>query len=79
MYYIFRKLYLIFAGYSFFDAMSKSDPSSSTERLVAVSGEALVRRFEVDRDRAAEDYLGFVAKLLSVHALREVESTGAGP
>jgi Coenzyme PQQ synthesis protein D (PqqD) len=36
--------------------------------------EAIVSRFEVDRDRAAEDYRGFVAKLLSVHALVEVES-----
>jgi hypothetical protein len=34
--------------------------------------EALVQRFEVDRDRAALDYLGFVAKLLSLHALQEV-------
>jgi hypothetical protein len=33
---------------------------------------ALVERFEVEPDRAAEDYLGFVAKLLSLHALREV-------
>ncbi|HEY6554534.1 MAG TPA: PqqD family protein [Vicinamibacteria bacterium] len=32
----------------------------------------LVERFEVEPARAAEDYLGFVAKLVSVHALREV-------
>jgi Coenzyme PQQ synthesis protein D (PqqD) len=37
--------------------------------------DALVERFEVDRERAAEDYLGFVAKLVSVHALREARST----
>ena len=40
--------------------------------------EALVQKFEVDRDRAAEDYRGFVAKLVSVHALREVESPAGG-
>jgi hypothetical protein len=39
--------------------------------------EALVGKFEVDHGRAAEDYLGFVAKLLSVHALREVGSEAA--
>jgi hypothetical protein len=39
---------------------------------------ALVRQFEVDRDRAAEDYLGFVAKLLSVHALHEVGAEPSG-
>jgi hypothetical protein len=32
----------------------------------------LVERFDVEPARAAEDYLGFVAKLASVHALREV-------
>jgi hypothetical protein len=36
--------------------------------------EALVERFEVERERAAADYLGFVAKLLSLHALHEVGS-----
>jgi Coenzyme PQQ synthesis protein D (PqqD) len=36
--------------------------------------EALVSKFEVDEDRAAEDYLGFVTKLLSLHALHEVGS-----
>jgi Coenzyme PQQ synthesis protein D (PqqD) len=36
--------------------------------------EALVAQFEVERERAAEDYLGFVAKLLSLHALHEVPS-----
>jgi len=36
--------------------------------------EALVERFEVDRDRAALDYLDFVAKLRSVHALHEASS-----
>jgi hypothetical protein len=41
--------------------------------------EALVSKFEVDRDRAAEDYLGFVAKLVSVHALREVLSPATRP
>ena len=40
--------------------------------------EALVGQFEVDHDRAAEDYLGFVAKLLSVHALREVACPATG-
>jgi Coenzyme PQQ synthesis protein D (PqqD) len=34
--------------------------------------EELVQRFEVDRSRAAEDYLGFVTKLLTLHALHEV-------
>jgi Coenzyme PQQ synthesis protein D (PqqD) len=38
--------------------------------------EELVQRFEVDRGRAAEDYLGFVTKLLTLHALREVASKG---
>jgi methyltransferase-like protein len=34
--------------------------------------DALVERFDVDETRAAEDYLGFVGKLVSLHALREV-------
>jgi hypothetical protein len=34
--------------------------------------EALVERFEVDPERAAQDYLEFVGKLLSLRALREV-------
>jgi hypothetical protein len=37
--------------------------------------DALVARFEVDRERAALDYLDFVAKLLSLHALHEASST----
>ncbi len=39
--------------------------------------DALVERFEVDRERAALDYLDFVAKLLSLHALHEASSTAA--
>lgn len=37
----------------------------------------LVARFEVDGARAAEDYVAFVAKLVSLHALQEVENGGA--
>lgn len=33
---------------------------------------ALVERFEVDQDRAARDYLEFVSKLVSLHALEPV-------
>jgi hypothetical protein len=33
---------------------------------------ALVERFEVERDRAVFDYLDFVEKLLSLHALHVV-------
>jgi hypothetical protein len=41
--------------------------------------EALVQRFEVDRDRAAEDYLGFIEKLVSLRALHEVGSEPPRP
>ena len=41
--------------------------------------EAIVLSFEVDKERAAEDYRGFVAQLVSLHALREVEPQGAAP
>jgi hypothetical protein len=41
--------------------------------------EAILQSFEVDEERAAEDYRGFVAKLVSLHALREVEPQGAEP
>lgn len=39
---------------------------------------ALVERFEVDSARAAEDYLDFVGKLVSLHALREVRAGDTG-
>lgn len=40
---------------------------------------ALVERFEVDEERAARDYLDFVSKLVSLHALREVPPAGGAP
>jgi hypothetical protein len=33
--------------------------------------DALVERFEVDRATAEADYLGFVAKLVALHALKD--------
>jgi len=42
------------------------------ERDGAAVVAALVAKFAVEEERAAEDYLGFVAKLVSLHALYEV-------
>lgn len=38
---------------------------------------ALVERFEVERDRAEEDYRAFLASLLGIDAIHE--ASGAGP
>jgi hypothetical protein len=48
------------------------------ERDGAAVVAALVAKFAVDEERAAEDYLGFVAKLVSLHALHEVGPDAAG-
>ena len=39
--------------------------------------EALVERFEVERERAEEDYRGFVLSLLGIDAIEEVSPPGA--